>query len=55
MNIYFIILIILYILNIGIALGKHGEEKISRYSFPTTLLGSGVGITLLYFAIKTGF
>ncbi len=55
MNIYFIILIIIYILNIGIALGKHGEEKVSRYSFPTTLLGSGIGIALLVLAVKTGF
>ena len=55
MNIYFIILIIIHILNIGIELGKNGEEKISKYSFPKALLGSGIGITLLYFAVKTGF
>lgn len=55
MNIFFIILIIIYILNVGIALGKHGEEKITRYNFWTTLLGSGIGMTILYFAVKTGF
>lgn len=55
MNIFFIILIIFYILNIGIALGKHGEEKIAKYNFWTTLLGSGTGMTILYFAVKTGF
>ena len=55
MNIYFIVLMIMYILNIGIALGKHGEENVSKYSFLATLLGSGIGIALLYLAVKTGF
>ena len=55
MNIYFIILIIMHILNIGIALGKYGEDKLNRYSFLTTLLGRGIGIALLVLAVKTGF
>lgn len=55
MNICFIILTIMYILNIGIALGRHGQEKIEKYNVFTTLIGSGIGITLLYLAVRTGF
>ena len=55
MNIYFIILTVMYLLNIGIALGKHGEEKITKYNWLTTFIGSAIGFTLLYFAVKTGF
>lgn len=55
MNIYFIILTSIYLLNIGISLGKHGEEKVTKYNFFTTFIGSAIGFTLLYFAVKTGF
>ena len=55
MNIYFIILILIYILNIGINIGKHEEERRAKYNMITSLIGSGIGITLLYFAVKTGF
>lgn len=43
------------LIGLRITLGKHGEEKITRYNFWTTLLGSGIGMTILYFAVKTGF
>lgn len=55
MNICFLILIIMHILNIGIALGRHGEERIQKYNVFTTLIGSGIEIALLYFAVKIGF
>lgn len=55
MNIYFIILICIYILNLGIELAKHGEEKTGEHNFFNALIGSAIGIILLYFAVKTGF
>jgi len=55
MNIYFIIMIGIHLLNLGIALGRHGEHKVEKYNFWTQLIGSTIGITLLYLAVKTGF
>lgn len=55
MNIYYFILLAIHILNLGIALGKHGEKKVTTYNFGANLIGSIIGITLLYLAVKTGF
>ncbi len=55
MNVYFMILLILQFLNLGISLGKHGETVTKKYDFWVQLIGTTVGIILLYFSVKTGF
>lgn len=55
MNIYFIVMVAIYLLKLGIELGKHGQEKTGEYNFWTGLIGTAIGITLVYLAIKTGF
>lgn len=55
MNIFFIIMCGIYVLNLGIAMAKHGEPKEDNYNFIASLIGALIGITLIYFAVKTGF
>lgn len=55
MNIYFCIMVAIHLLNLGIELGKHGEEKTRKYNFWASLIGSAIGMLLLYLAVKTGF
>ncbi len=55
MNGWFLAMIIINVLNIGIALAKHGETKTEEYNVFTQLLGSAIGLTIIYMAIKTGF
>lgn len=55
MNIYFIILMILQFIGLGINLARHGEERIIKDNFWSNLIARIISITLLYFAVKTGF
>lgn len=55
MNGWFLAMITIYILNIGISLAKHGEEKKGEYNFFSQLLGAVIGIFIIYMAVKTGF
>lgn len=55
MNIYFVAMIMLHVLNIGINLAKHDEIRIEKYNVFTQLLGSAISITLIYLAIRKGF
>lgn len=55
MNIYFLIIIIVYALNIGISIAKHGKPQEGKYNFLTTLIGACIGIFITYMAIKIGF
>ena len=56
MNVYFIILCVLMILNIGVALAKDGEFKErEKYSFVVTLIASVFQFVMIYMAIETGF
>ena len=55
MNIYFIILVIMNILGIGINLGKDGEPKKGNYSFFKALISAIIELALVYCAVKTGF
>lgn len=43
-----LIMLSLYMLDIGINLAKHGELKTERYNFFTTLFGALLGILILY-------
>lgn len=55
MNYYFIALLILYAMNLGINLSRNGQPKKENYNFFTSLIAVIIEITLVYFAIKTGF
>ena len=55
MNYYFIILLILYAMNLGIVLSRNGQPREDKYSFFISLISSSIDIGLTYLAIKTGF
>lgn len=55
MNGYFLAMIIINVLNIGIELAKHGEPRKDKHNVFTQLLGSTIGLTIIYMAIRTGF
>ena len=43
-----IIVIVLYILSLGLALGKHGQPRNDKYNFGVTLIATSIMIALLY-------
>jgi len=55
MNGWFLTLIIIYTLSLGIELVEHGKPKKGKHSFWGTLIGSVTSLILIYMAIKTGF
>lgn len=55
MNVYFIILMILQFMGLGVDLARHGKERTIKDNFWASLIGRIISITLLYFAVKTGF
>ena len=55
MNYYFIAILILYAMNFGINLSRHGQTKEEKYNCFNTLIATIIEVTLIYFAIKTGF
>lgn len=55
MNYYFIGLLILYAVNLGVNLTRNGEPREDEYSFFTSLITVIIETVLVYFAIKTGF
>ena len=55
MNYYFITLLILYAMNLGIVLTRNGEPREDKYSFFTSLISCLVVGGLTYLAIQTGF
>lgn len=40
--------LVLYVLNLGVALAKHGEEEIRQYNFISRTVGILIQIGLLY-------
>lgn len=55
MNIYFIILMILQFMGLGVDLARHGKERTIKENFWSSLISRIISTTLLYFAVKTGF
>lgn len=55
MNGWFLAIIILFVLNLGINLTRHGEKKKENYNLWVAVIGGGVRILLTYIAIVTGF
>lgn len=54
-NGWFLTMFVLNMINIGISLGKHGEEKLTEYNFIETLICSVINLFIIYMAIKKGF
>lgn len=55
MNIYFIILCFLMVLNLGVSLAKNGEAKEEKYNFWLTLFAGVFELLMIYLAIEKGF
>lgn len=56
MNGWFLTLILMGVLNIGIVMAKHDEPKENeKYNFFTTFFSVLLQLGLIYMAIKTGF
>lgn len=55
MNIWFIVLICLSMMNIGLNLARDGEPRRDKYSFIGSLIGAAINIGITYMAIKQGF
>lgn len=54
MNFYFMALITLYTLSLGIVLAKHGQQQ-GKYNFFVSLIAVLFEIFLVYNAIRVGF
>jgi len=54
-NGWFIALIVLWILGLGVHLGNHGKPKKEKYNFWGALIGLALNFWLTYMAIITGF
>lgn len=55
MNGWFITLIILQAIGLGIHTARHGQKSENTYNFWVKLIASGIVLTLIYMAVKTGF
>ena len=55
MNYYFIVILMLFAMNLGINLTRHGQPREDNYNLFTSLIAVIIEIILVYFAIKTGF
>ncbi len=55
MNYYFITLMMLLAMSLGINLTRHGQQRTDNYNFFTSLIAVIIETVLVYFAIKTGF
>ena len=54
MNWYFIIICIIYILNVGVSMARV-EDQNGCGRFISTIIGTAIGLFLNYMAVKTGF
>lgn len=54
MNYYFVVIIFLYSMNIGMNLAKNGMPREGNYNFLTATIAAIICITLIYLAIKKG-
>ena len=48
MNIWSIVVIVLYTLNLGVDLAKHGQQRTGEYNFWVSLLAFGIIMFCLY-------
>lgn len=54
MNGWLIAIIVMYVLSLGVNLGKHGRPREGEYNFWSSLISTAIMITLIYQAIKAG-
>lgn len=55
MNGWFLALIIMAVLGLGIEMAQHGKKKEGKHSFWVALIAVLIQISLTYMAIQTGF
>jgi len=55
MNGYFIAILVIEILGLGIHLAKHGEPRDGQYNFGLCLIMTAINMFLIVMAIKKGF
>ena len=55
MNYWFVALLMIYSVNLGIVLSRNGQPREDNYNFFTSLIVNIIEVVLIYFAIKTGF
>lgn len=55
MNIYFIVLVVLQLLGLGVLMGKHGEPRTDKYNFYMGVLNFTFITWIVYKAIEVGF
>lgn len=55
MNFFFLAIVVLEVLGVGVAIGKDGEPKEEKYSGGSRLIAATLELVLVYFAIKHGF
>ncbi|WP_165769076.1 hypothetical protein [Virgibacillus profundi] len=55
MNIWFLVLIGLFLLSLGITLAKHGEQKREVHNFWVVLISGLIQVWLIYMAVSVGF
>lgn len=55
MNYYFMIICFLYVLSLGLHLGKHGQPREDKYNFWVSLFALALNLFLVVNAIKVGF
>ena len=48
MNIWLMIYLGIQLLGVGIHLARHGEPKVDRYNFITSILGFGINLLFLW-------
>lgn len=54
-NGYFIAILIIDVLNLGIELARHGEIEEKEHNFFITLFSQVISLFIIYMAIKKGF
>ncbi|MCM3109891.1 hypothetical protein [Lederbergia lenta] len=55
MNGWFLTIIILSMLNLGIHFSNHGKKREEKYDFWSALIGFALQMLLVYMAIRSGF
>lgn len=55
MNGWFIAILMLYALEMGIVTAKNGEARKGKFSVGSTTVNAGIMLLLIYMAVKTGF
>lgn len=55
MNGWFIALLVIYILELGIIMGKHGEPRTDKYNFWSSVITIVILMLIIVKAIQTGF